>query len=125
MPNFTPSKHISRSSIHDERYPVTINCNNCKSSFRAYNIGPVLATHKYKYCIVCASNRISIVIDIDQDYWEVLAKAYKMSPDAIEAIYNTWNTNEHILFSDHVKETRKMLRLLKQLGANNGNDSIE
>lgn len=119
MSTVTPHKHIARSNTHDERFPVTVKCNNCDSTFRVYCIGPIMQTHKYKCCVCCGSNRIYVFIDTEQDYWEILAKSYNMTPEAIKVMYELWEPSDSTkTFAQHVKETRKLMSAIKKAAVN-------
>lgn len=66
----------------------------------------------FKFCPMCGSQAIT-GRDSDEDYWETLAKSYKLPVEIIKMLHESWNVHEHRKFYDHVQQMLKEAGLVK------------
>jgi hypothetical protein len=63
---------------------------------------PVTRVGAFRFCPICGGPA-SAAMDVEESYWETLAKAYGITVEAVIAIHSIWNGNEYPKFSDFVK----------------------
>lgn len=82
-----------------EHARLTLTCMHCPAEYRITYLGfkhPIISRY---YCPSCG-RPATIHLDLERDYWEHLATAYKTTPPVIRAAYDLWIPQEHPRFMD-------------------------
>lgn len=95
---------IVQNVIIDNKQPprITIDCNDCNTLTRVYRVEPITQIGAFKCCPVCTSTHVQVYQSVATDHWESLARAYGMSIELVQQVYELWNPQEHQRFGDFV-----------------------
>ena len=92
-------------------YMLTLDCANKRDCNLRLRVGrflskPALSVGMLRICPACGGPAFTTT-DSDEDYWEALSNAYKLPVEIVHMLYDTWDSNKHNRFSDHVSEMVK------------------